>query len=308
MASTQAVLAGLPTFSPVTPSPGLELLASAALKPASTGLALPGIPLVEVSEASLSMPGPFNPAASLSTKVTKKILSLEYIEMAEVTSVESAGDQGLGRPAPPGRPPVTDISQWVEKFSLMAALIATRFAYQATIVRADRNDEAGRWVAYDRQFRREALARKDLNWSTPDPRLFSEAFTGRAKSIPRCSFCLQEDHTAQRCPQNPDQPWLGWIPYPPQWPSGRQSRRSNEVCRRFNEGRCQLAICRYSHTCRICGEAHPAPSCRQNQHDCGSGPSILPFPTSLFIYSVITCRCSRVDGMLLLANLKVAFL
>ena len=133
VASTQAVLAGLPTFSPVTPSPGLELLASAALKPASTGLALPGIPLVEVSEASLSMPGPFNPAASLSTKVTKKILSLEYIEMAEVTSVESAGDQGLGRPAPPGRPPVTDISQWVEKFSLMAALIATRFPHTGAL-------------------------------------------------------------------------------------------------------------------------------------------------------------------------------
>ncbi len=82
MASTQAVLAGLLTLSPVTPSPGLELLASAALKPASTGLALPVIPSAEVSEASLSMPGPFNPSASMSTKVTKKILSPEYIEMA----------------------------------------------------------------------------------------------------------------------------------------------------------------------------------------------------------------------------------
>ena len=50
----------------------------------------------------------------------------------------------------------------------MAAVIATRFphkapelfAYQATIVRAERNYEAGRWVAYDRQFRREATVQK----------------------------------------------------------------------------------------------------------------------------------------------------
>ncbi len=65
-------------------------------------------------------------------------------------------------------------------------------------------------VTYDRQFRREALARKDLNWSIPDPRLYSEAFTGRARSIPRCSFCLQDDHLTQQCPQNPDQFWMSW--------------------------------------------------------------------------------------------------
>jgi hypothetical protein len=51
----------------------------------------------------------------------------------------------------------------------MAAVLATRFpskapelfAYQATITRAERNYEGKRWVAYDRHYRREALARKD---------------------------------------------------------------------------------------------------------------------------------------------------
>ena len=61
----------------------------------------------------------------------------------------------------------------------------------ATVVRAERNYESGRWVTYDRQFRRQALARKSLDWSVTDPRLYSEAFTGRAKSIPRCSTCLE---------------------------------------------------------------------------------------------------------------------
>ena len=51
------------------------------------------------------------------------------------------------------------------------------------------------------------LARKDLNWSTPDTRLYSEALTGRARSIPRCTYCLRDDHSSQHCPQNPDQLW-----------------------------------------------------------------------------------------------------
>ncbi len=70
----------------------------------------------------------------------------------------------------------------------------------ATILRAERNYEAGRWVTYDRQFRREALAHRDLNWSRTDPRLYNEAFTGWARSIPRCTFFLQDDHTSQYCP------------------------------------------------------------------------------------------------------------
>ena len=45
-------------------------------------------------------------------------------------------------------------------------------------------------MAYGRLYRREALARKDLNWSVVNSRLYSEAFTGRAKVIPRCRYCL----------------------------------------------------------------------------------------------------------------------
>ena len=55
------------------------------------------------------------------------------------------------------------------------------FAYQASIIRAKRNYEVKQWVAYDRQFGREALARKDLNWSVPNLRLYNEAFTGRGR-------------------------------------------------------------------------------------------------------------------------------
>ena len=193
----------------------------------------------------------------------------------------------------------------------MAATLVTRFpekapelfAYQASIVRAERNYEPGRWVSYDRQFRhealarrdlnwsvpdprlyseaftggREALARRDLNWSVPDPRLYSEAFTGRARAIPRCQFCLQDDHTEPYCPRNTDRPWLNWfpdIPSPrPQQPPGlpprtgppTRQRPLAEQCRRFNEGRCRPARCHYTHACRDCRGPHPAVSCVPTQ-------------------------------------------
>lgn len=86
------------------------------------------------------------------------------------------------------------------------------WAYQTTILRAAHNYEWANWVAYDRQFRRDMLARKDLNWSTPNPRLYSEAFTGRAKIIPRCQHCLSEDHSTTLCPLNPAPAYMTWMP------------------------------------------------------------------------------------------------
>ena len=69
--------------------------------------------------------------------------------------------------------PITDISRWVEHYSVMAARFPEKapelLAYQAQIVKAKRNYEPRRRVVYDSQFRREAFTRKDLNWSVTDP-------------------------------------------------------------------------------------------------------------------------------------------
>ena len=72
--------------------------------------------------------------------------------------------------------------------------------YQVTIIRAERHFEPGRWVTYDWQFRREALARKDLDWSQKISHLYIETFTGRAKNLPLCSTCGADDHPGSRCP------------------------------------------------------------------------------------------------------------
>ncbi len=113
-----------------------------------------------------------------------------------------------GRPPPQARLPVTDISQWVERFSIMAATLSSRFsekapelfAFQAQIIRAERNYEPGRWVLYDRQFRREALARRDLNWSVTNIRLYSEA-RGEQKPFPAANSACR---TTTRPPTVPE--------------------------------------------------------------------------------------------------------
>ena len=208
--SNQAVdtLNQMPTFNPGSAlSSGLALLAAAASaanrKTFSNPAPVPPFP-------SIGIPGPYNFAASLPPKVVKKILDLELVEMSELT-IDDPPSQVPGRAPPPACLQITNIFHWMEQYALLAAVVSSRFpekalelfAYAATIVRAERNYEGQRWVIYNRQHRREALARKDLNWSVSDSRLYNEAFTGRAKAIARCSFCLQDDHSDMYCPNNP---------------------------------------------------------------------------------------------------------
>lgn len=173
-------------------------------------------------------------------------------------------------------PHASDISRWLERYSLMAAVISTRFphkagelfAYQAMIVRVERNYEGKRWVTYDR---REALARKYLNWSITDPCLYNEAFTGRARAITRCSFCLQDDHVAAHCPKNPHRPMFGWFPDPGNWTTSSQGQsqprpylgfgQRPELCRRFNEEKCRYPKCKYRHACSDSQGTHPLIEC-----------------------------------------------
>ena len=208
----------LPTFTPSPTASGLDILAAAAASNrVGSGVTTPW-PIA----APLTSPGPYNPAASLSPKVVKKILDLEFIEMSELRGDIWVDDTTLldqthaGRRAA-AKPPVTDIRVWLECFSRMAALLVTRFpqkgpelwAYQSSILRVAHNYEGSSWVAYDHQIRHDMLARKDLNWSIPNARLYNEAFTGRAKSIPRCPHCLGDNHMGPNCPLNPNPVVLG---------------------------------------------------------------------------------------------------
>ena len=133
----------MPTFLP-TPAAaqGLELLAATAAASSSKD------PSSAIPTHSLARSVHFNPAASLQAKLVRRILDLEFVEMSEI-SVDSDLPQASTRAPTPARLPVTDISIWVERFSLMAAILVTRFpgkaaelfAYQASIIQAERNYE-----------------------------------------------------------------------------------------------------------------------------------------------------------------------
>lgn len=59
-------------------------------------------------------------------------------------------------------------------------------AYLRTITRVSCNFEAAAWVSYNIGYRRQAANLKSLNGRITNPALYNEAFTGRARLIPRC--------------------------------------------------------------------------------------------------------------------------
>ena len=66
--------------------------------------------------------GPYNPAAAIPARIVKRILELDFIEMSEITMDDDLPQQIPGCSVL-ARLPVTDICQWVERFSIMAALL-----------------------------------------------------------------------------------------------------------------------------------------------------------------------------------------
>ena len=176
--------------------------------------------------------------------------------------------QPSARPSPTSRCGSKVTRSWRRSWPL-----ASPTKRQATVVRAEHNYEGKHWVAYDRQYRREALARRDLNWSVTDLQLYNETFTGRAKAIARCSVCLADDHTDSLCPRNPNRPVFGWLPETHYWPppglQGQQTSRPRHIRGRrrrrpANEGRCNRKRCKYSHHCSSCGGTHAALRCPAN--------------------------------------------
>ena len=144
-------------------------------------------------------------------------------------------------------------------------------------------------MAYDHQYHWEALARKDLDWSVTDSRLYNEAFTGCARAIARCAVCLQGDHAANQCPRNPNRPMFGWLPDMAYWPHQYQFAAlqpastscstptahapSQEVSRRFNNGHCTKQGRRYAHSCWGCGGPHALINCVQRNGSLVTGQS-----------------------------------
>ena len=222
-------LGGLPPSSalpPTLPTFSLGGLPPVIPVPAST------VPAVMSTNATMSTPGkaPSILVATLPQKLVKKILDLEYIDMAELIPdawrfQDEEGTKCCHRSRRQGRRgPVCDILLWIDCYSTMVQVLLTRFpdkayelvSYQRTIIAAERDYEDEAWVTYDTCFRRQAAARKDLNWSQIDFTLYNQSFAGRAKSKSRCRHCLSEFHRSAVCDYAPESP-----PPPKRLPQGR---------------------------------------------------------------------------------------
>ena len=233
----------------------------------------------------MSSSGQLGLLTRLPRKLCEKISALEFVEMNELLpetwSAVTAVDAGVIK-LPSRRSPVTDIVVWTECYAMMSAVLVERypikaphlFAYLRRIARAARSFRGPAWVAYDRMFRRQALARRSLDWGIEDPGLYSEAFVGQAQAVARCTHCLSELHSAEACP---DLPRFVGLSVQQAGSSAKSGSSSRDVCKKFNEGRCNHRPCRFLHLCMACNKPHPVTRCpsagRQHQQPRERSPS-----------------------------------
>ena len=180
----------------------------------------------------------------------------------------------------PGKPPVkipshgsSAMDAWQQCCPHASQRKLPKSGPQTTILHAAHAYEG---VAYNRLFRREMLAKKDLNWSRsriPD----STARPLRGGPNATLSASTASPRTTGRgglgCPHNPNTPFLGWFQGTPLPQEGPQSQLQSlsapqlkpggaqEVCWNFNGNQCQFTRCRYLHICSDSSGPHAAIHC-----------------------------------------------
>ena len=156
----------------------------------------------------------------------------------------------------------------------LVTVLATRYpektphfmAYLHTITRASRNFEGAAWASYDMAYRRQAANQRSLDWGVVDLALYNEAFTGRAKIIPRCRYCLADSYDTKECCFAPEEGHLsGARAVQPAMSRDPHYQGSVPVCQLFNKpsgNACRYKRCKYAHMCSKCRRgSHPAAEC-----------------------------------------------
>ena len=275
----------LPIFTETPGPPNSEgTLATAAL---SQGLsrdretATPSAAATPVPAEISSLPG----FASVPSRLVKRIMSKEYIDMTEMLPetwrLEMSAASGCCPHAKrPRRGMITDILVWADCYASMAAILSSAYPEKAphllahfrTVVRAARNFEGVAWATYDAVCRRQAANRGSLDWGAIDNTLYSEAFTGRARVVPRCSYCLDDTHASHECSFAPVPASASRMgcnlrleesckPPHSACPRAPRPAATQDICRLFNANMCRFQRCKYAHICSRCRLPHPAADC-----------------------------------------------
>ena len=166
---------------------------------------------------------------------------------------------------------MTHFPLWTECYATLVAVLSIQYpektpyfmAYLRTITCASRNFEGEAWASYDMAYCRQAANQRSLDWGELDPVLYNEAFTGRAKLIPRCRYCLADSHDTKDCAFAPEgqqqSPTQQVQPLPSR---NRPGQGAVEICQLYNKptgNACRYKLCRYAHICSKCQKgSHPA--------------------------------------------------
>ena len=202
-------------------------------------------------------------------KLANKIESGEYLNMAELLpnhlgsyrnlTLKDKGGVSLTLEDKGGVPKskrraVTNISEWIQCFSIYIAIIAQKhpervpdlLGYQYLTIDASIQYEGDSWIEYDRRFRVRAATNSTKIWASLDPTLWNLAFAGNAR-ISRCKHCFGLTHPSAECEWESEavQP----INSPPQlfMDPASQYRR---ICRKWNNA--PVPGCTYEHICFTC--------------------------------------------------------
>eukprot|EP00731_Ephydatia_muelleri_P006555 Em0003g803a len=165
---------------------------------------------------------------------------------------------------------ITDVDTWVQCFAVYIGAMSHKYpeavpellAYMILIVRSSREFAELTWARYDTEYRRHAANSGNRQWSRINPSMYAVHFTGKAQaSTPRCELCASVFHLAKDCPFSTKTEMEKTLeavlsactsraggsvtPVNP----GSTDRESNEVCRKWNDERCNYQWCRYRHVC-----------------------------------------------------------
>ena len=126
------------------------------------------------------------------------------------------------------------------------------------------------WIAYNSQFRQQAVAGSRASWSELNPSLMAATVlnAGSDASGRVCTLCLAADHSKQDCALLSLEA-ATHTPKPPPSATGAMSRfkpynLQEEICRQLNWGSCTAMPCRFEHICFSCQKpAHGSHECRK---------------------------------------------
>ena len=153
--------------------------------------------------------------------------------------------------------------QWANCFVTYMAVMASEksentahmCAYFSTILKASKEYTADWWRLYDFQYKQQAAATQNTNWSVVDSPLFSRCFTGHAKKVQSCTNCGSMKHDTQDCPRHKSKQ-----PANPESSSPHSKRPKSNVCYNFNYKRpCHTLPCPWKLSCQ--SDDHPMLDC-----------------------------------------------